>query len=82
MSRSQGDPTPEILADTVSTLPHDHETNVHKIETKKEFDEIEAYASEICGENNEANRALYGDKAPEWTCEITSEKMSLLKEEQ
>ena len=82
MSRSQGDPTPEILADAVSTLPYDREKNVYKIETKKEFDGIEAYAREICSENNAANRALYGNFAPEWECEITSEKMSLLPEEQ
>lgn len=75
MSRSQGDPTPEILAEAVSSLSHDHERNVYKIETKKELDEIETYAREICGENNEANRAMYGDKAPEWACEVTSSQL-------
>ena len=64
-----------IRAEAVSSLPHDHERNVYKIETKKEFDEIEAYAREICGENNEANRAMYGSNAPEWTCEVTSTQL-------
>lgn len=75
MSRSKGDPTPDTLADVTSSLPHDRESDVYEIETKKEFDEIEAYAREICGENNEANRALYGNNAPEWACEVTSSQL-------
>lgn len=81
MSRSKGDPTPDALADVTSSLPHDRESDVYKIETKKEFDEIETYARAMCDEDNKANRALYGSNAPEWTCEVTS-KMSLIKEEQ
>ena len=75
MSRSKGDPTPDILADVISNLPYDRESGAYKIETKKELDEIETYAREICGENNKANRALYGSNAPEWVCEVTSTQL-------
>lgn len=71
----KGDPTPDVLADVTSSLPYDRESGAYKIETKKELDEIETYAHEICGENNEANRALYGSNAPEWTCEVTSKQL-------